>query len=119
MGGRRPTSVSSILGPNRSPGLERELKQALRREDAEKIARVSVSLASGAATAEEVSRYFEPFLPFIKNQLERAGPIDLRYEVRAEWSRIKSEQGIEVRQPVSDAIVQAVIDFLRTRGLGR
>lgn len=119
MGGRRPTSIASILGPNRDSRMERQLQKALQKENPEQIATVSSNLAQKAATQEEVNNYFAPFLPFIKNQLERAGPLDSaerRQEVRAEWSRIKRELKLEVRTPVNDAVVQAVMEFLRDRG---
>ena len=119
MGGRRPVSVAAILGPNRATGLERRLVNALRDQDTDRIASVSADLANKAATPEEIKTYFNPFIPFIKRQLDRAGPVDSRewrQEVRAEWSRIKRDQGIEVRSAVNDAVVQAVIDFLRSQG---
>ena len=118
MGGRRPRSTAEILGSHRDPRAEARLQAALRDQNPDRIAEISSDLAGRAVSAAEVQKYFQPFLPFIKDQLTRAGPIDsatLRRIVRAEWAEIKRAHKLEVRPPVSDAVVQAVTNFLRRR----
>lgn len=119
MGGRRPRSVAEVLGPYRDREAEAQLQSALREQNPERVAEISSDLASRAVAQSEVAEFFKPFLPFIKGQLRGAEPIDSaqrRRIVRAEWARIKRARNLEVRAPISDAVVQAVINYLRRRG---
>lgn len=117
MGGRRARSISEVLGPGRSyPGLERQLTTALKSGDPSAIAEASVKLANKAVTTRELDTYLAYFVPYIQDKLAQAKPSgDIRKDVREEWSRLKRQHDIDVRGVLSDAVAQAVIDFLKAR----
>jgi hypothetical protein len=96
--------------------LEQQLKTALKKGNIEAIAESSAALSRRAIANRELDGYLERFTPFIREKLSRRIPLDdPRKEVRAEWSRLKREYNIRIRAVLSQAVEQAVIDFLRTR----
>jgi hypothetical protein len=109
--------MPEVLGPGHSyPALERDLRTALKAGKTEAIAEASSELAHKAVSDRELDSYFAYFVPFIQDKLARAKPLkDARQEVREEWSHLKRKHDIRIRGVISDAVVQAVIDFLKER----
>lgn len=117
MGGRRATSLTHVVAIGRlDPSLERQLKTALQKGDPEAIAESGSALSLKAISSRQLDAFLEHFTPFIREKLARGRPLDdPRKEVRAEWSRLKREHDIRIKGVLSEAVVQAVIDFLRNR----
>ena len=117
MGGRRARSLPQVLGEGHAyPLLERKLKAALKTGDPDAIAETSSELGRKAVSTQELDSYLAYFIPFIQDKLSRAKPLeDARKEVREEWARLKRRHEIKIRGVVSDAVAQAVIDFLKAR----
>jgi len=100
--------------------LERELHDALKTQDPKGIAAASAVLASRLPEAPQIPDYLSYFVPYIKKQYQREEPVDVterRSEVRQIWAEIRRDQKIDVRPVISDAVVQAVLNFLRRQGL--
>jgi hypothetical protein len=119
MGGRRAASLAEVLGPHRSPPLERNLQQALDKEDPGKVAAVSTRLAELAVEREKLDAYLVHFVPFIQDQLTRAGPrssAELRTVVRTAAREITSRENLDLKGARRDAVIQAVINYLRRWG---
>ena len=116
MGGRRARSLSDVFG-RVDPALERRLKSAVESGDGEALADSASAVARRAVITPHLAAYLEHFTPFIRARLARGTPLeDPRKEVRAEWSRLKRVRSLPVTGlQQADAIVQAVIDFLRAR----
>ncbi len=117
MGGRRARSLSDLAAPGRSVvGIGRMLGAAIRQGDPDTIAKRSIQISKKSFVPSKIDSYFGYFVPFIHHKLSAGIQlIDARKEVRAEWSRIKREHGIEFHGVRNEAVVQAVIDFLRAR----
>jgi hypothetical protein len=120
MGGRRATSLSAIASPSRSvSSIERKLKSAIRAGDPVAIAKSSLQLSKKVFAPGKLDDYLGHFTPFIRQKLAQGFPVlDPRKEVRAEWSRIKRDYDIPLTGARSQAVEQAVIDFIRARQQG-
>ncbi len=116
MGGRRATSLGAVVGDARSPALEHRLKVALKSADPEAIASTSAELTRKAIPLRQLDECLTHFTPYIRAKLEGGVPIeDPRREVRAEWSRLKRQHDLHPSSILSQAVEQAVIEFLTTR----
>ena len=116
MGGRRATTISDVLGSDKSyPRLERELQSALSDQNPHAISSVAAELAARALPQTELDTYLTLLVPFIKKELSRRRKPqeDIRRSVRREWSQVKKANNVEVRRVVNDAVVQAAIDVLK------
>ena len=116
MGGRRATSLNAVVGAAHSPALEHRLKVALRSADPEAIAATSAELTRRAIPLRQLDECLTHFTPFVRAKLERRVPLDdPRREVRAEWSRLKRQHDLHPSSVLSQAVEQAVIEFLSKR----
>lgn len=116
MGGRRATSLGEVVGAARSPALEHQLKVALKSADPDAIAAASAELTRKAIPLRQLDECLTHFTPFVRAKLERGVPLeDPRREVRAEWASLKRQHDLHPSRVLSEAVEQAVMEFLSKR----
>ena len=110
MGGRRPKSLSDILGGGMGPQ-QAGFTRAIGRSDPESIATNSAKLAAESDKVSDILYYVSKLANFVLKESKSSQ--DLSYEqreklARQEWSRIKKEEGLEDDQVITQTVISAV-----------